>query len=186
MQDYSNAVIYKIFCRNIEVKDLYVDSTTNLVARPRSHKSCFKKQCQAVYSFIRAHGGWENCDLEVVEACPCADKAALLTRERYYIEQFGATVNDHVPTRTNQQYFQDNKAFLDANHRAYYAANRDRIHSHRNQNCENNPGCRKQRTECSCGRSMIKEGLARHQTTALHLRVLKALKSAEALPIPIL
>ena len=36
--DYSNAVIYKICCKDLKVTDVYVGSTTNLAQRRSKHK----------------------------------------------------------------------------------------------------------------------------------------------------
>ena len=43
--DYSNTVIYKITCRDLNIKDLYVGHTTNFVQRKYSHKqSCINSK----------------------------------------------------------------------------------------------------------------------------------------------
>ena len=36
--DYSNTIIYKIFCKNPDIKDMYVGHTTNFVQRKHAHK----------------------------------------------------------------------------------------------------------------------------------------------------
>ena len=35
--DYSKACIYKICCKDVEIVDVYVGSTTNLIQRRKSH-----------------------------------------------------------------------------------------------------------------------------------------------------
>ena len=40
--DYSNSIIYKLCCRDVNVKEIYVGSTTNFRARKNQHKSCCK------------------------------------------------------------------------------------------------------------------------------------------------
>ena len=66
--DYSNACIYKICCKDLSVKDVYVGSTTNFVQRcqrRRDHKAvCNNEKGRDynyyVYQFIRENGGWDN------------------------------------------------------------------------------------------------------------------------------
>ena len=36
--DYSNTIIYKLICKDDNVKDLYVGHTTNFVQRKHAHK----------------------------------------------------------------------------------------------------------------------------------------------------
>ena len=39
--DYSNTIIYKISCKDIAIKEVYVGHTTNFVQRKHTHKqSC--------------------------------------------------------------------------------------------------------------------------------------------------
>ena len=37
--DYSNTIIYKIFCKDPEIKDIYIGHTTNFVQRKYAHKN---------------------------------------------------------------------------------------------------------------------------------------------------
>ena len=61
--DYTTACIYKICCKDLSVKEVYVGSTTNLIQRRGCHKSCCTNQKGKaynfpVYQFIRENGGW--------------------------------------------------------------------------------------------------------------------------------
>ena len=38
--DYSKTIIYKIVCNDLNVKDIYVGSTTDFTKRKNKHKSC--------------------------------------------------------------------------------------------------------------------------------------------------
>lgn len=44
----------------------------------------------------------------MVELFPCQTKAQLLARERHHIEQLGATLNKCIPSRTPEQYREEN------------------------------------------------------------------------------
>ena len=58
--NYSNTVIYKIVCKDLNIKDLYVGSTTDFIRRKSMHKfNCNKNACNyKIYEIIRKNGGW--------------------------------------------------------------------------------------------------------------------------------
>lgn len=104
--DFSKSVIYKLCCKDKEVTDIYVSSTTNIVKRRYLHKYCCKKESDKnynlyVYRFIRDNGNWENWDLVEVERYSAIDKRDLERRERHWFETLGATLNKYVPIQTN-------------------------------------------------------------------------------------
>jgi len=111
--DYSNTIIYKIVCKDIEIKECYVGQTTNFSQRKTDHK---KKCCninnksfnQNNYKFIRENGGWNNWDMIEVEKYNATDKLDAHKRERYWIETLGAKLNKQIPTRTAQEYYHQN------------------------------------------------------------------------------
>jgi predicted GIY-YIG superfamily endonuclease len=48
--DYSKTIIYKIVCKDTEIKDVYVGSTTQFTKRKASHKSaCHNKKDWQIY-----------------------------------------------------------------------------------------------------------------------------------------
>ena len=70
--NYSKTIIYRIVCKNPEVKDCYVGSTTDFKSRKRMHKKCcnyetIKGYNIKVYQFIREHNGWENWEMLEIE-----------------------------------------------------------------------------------------------------------------------
>ena len=113
-KDFGKRVIYRIVCRDLQVTDCYVGSTTNFDQRKASHRyACLDassaKNNLKVYVAIRNNGGWDNWDVVVVENYPCANKNELHTRERFHMEQLGATLNRKTPTRTLQEYREEHK-----------------------------------------------------------------------------
>jgi hypothetical protein len=92
--DYSNTIIYKITCKDKTVKDIYVGHTTNFVQRKYTHKQSSKigKGTSKLYEVIRAHGGWENWQMEVVTNLKCADQNEARTKEQEYFKQLNATI----------------------------------------------------------------------------------------------
>ena len=67
--DYSNTIIYKITCKDLENKDVYVGHTTNFVQRKHAHKQCCnnesKNDCK-LYKTIKEKGGWSNWKMEII------------------------------------------------------------------------------------------------------------------------
>lgn len=114
-KDYSKSVIYKIVCKDENIKSCYVGSTSNLLKRSQRHKSecnlvTGPKYMQKKYVFIRNHGGWGNWKIEIVEYCNVSNKFELEERENDWYELLGADLNMNRPTsrnRTPEIYFCD-------------------------------------------------------------------------------
>ena len=112
MVNYSNSIIYKLCCREVNINDVYVGSTTNFNRRKQSHKSkCNNEKGYNinVYKFIRGNGGFENWDMIEIERFNAIDKQELHKRERYYIDSLKASLNSCIPTRTDKEYRENNK-----------------------------------------------------------------------------
>jgi len=100
--DYSNTIIYKIFCNDPNVKDIYVGHTTNFVQRKHAHKQnctnsnsiCYDLK---VYKIIRNNGGWDNWTMEIVNFFKCKDKYEARKKEQEYFVLLNATLNSIEP-----------------------------------------------------------------------------------------
>ena len=100
--DYSRCIIYKIVCNDLEIKDLYIGSTTEFTKRKYAHKNnCNDINSKAynfkVYDFIRNNGGWNNWIMIEIEKFPCNDGNEARSRERHWSETLCATLNDRTP-----------------------------------------------------------------------------------------
>jgi hypothetical protein len=95
--DYSNTIIYKIVCRDLEIKNCYVGHTTNFTKRKGRHKSSCKTEKQYLHQFINEYGGWDNWDMIMVEQYPCNNLYEASARERYWIETLDADLNKNQP-----------------------------------------------------------------------------------------
>lgn len=100
--DYSNTVFYKIYCKNTEVKDLYIGHTTNFVQRKYAHKTtCIKENYNnhhlKVYKCIRDHGGWDNWKMDIIGFHDCYDHYEARKIEQNYFETLHATLNSIEP-----------------------------------------------------------------------------------------
>src|SRR5689334_2203167 len=112
--DYSKALIYKLVCNDLEIKECYVGSTTDFTNRKWDHKTrCTNENGHGynyrVYQFIRNNGGFDNWTMVQVESYPCETVLELRARERHWIEQLQATLNCKIPTHTKQEYAAENK-----------------------------------------------------------------------------
>ena len=69
--DYSNTIIYKIYCKDPSVTDVYVGHTTNFVQRKYSHKQTCNNVKSPYYNLklyktIRENGNWSNWEMKIL------------------------------------------------------------------------------------------------------------------------
>jgi hypothetical protein len=186
MVNYSQSVIYKICCRNTDIEEIYIGSTTNFSRRKCEHKTCCnnkkdKKYNLRLYQFIRENGGWENFDMVQVEQYNATDKHSLHARERHWIEELKPSLNSCIPTRTIKEWYQDNKETISAQKRQYYLDNKETVSAKHNQYYQDNRETRlarkkqhyhqkKEMRTCVCG-SEYNYGITNKRTS--HYRTKK-------------
>ena len=107
--DFSKTIIYKIVCKDLNIKDCYVGSTTNFIQRKSSHRACCKKSQVKIYVTIRDNEGWDNWEMIEIEKYPCLDSNEATKRERYYYELLNATLNSHNPNKPRTEWYDENK-----------------------------------------------------------------------------
>jgi len=85
--NYSNTIIYKIFCKDFNIKYIYVGHTTNFIKRKYKHK----KTCNdnnnklKIYEIINQNGGWDNWEMIEIAKYNCKDHAeARLKEQEHY------------------------------------------------------------------------------------------------------
>lgn len=105
--DYSKTVIYKLVCNDLNIHNVYVGSTTNMINRKRNHKSNCNNGLSAAYNqktyrIIRLNGGWSNWSMILVENYPCINRFEAEARERYYTELLDADMNTNTPGMLNK------------------------------------------------------------------------------------
>jgi len=144
-----NAVIYKICCKNKNVKDEYIGSSVNFRTRKNCHKSACNNENDSkynlnVYNYIRENGGWDNWEMvEICKANECIDRKALHKKEREYIELFQPTLNIYIPMRTIEENKEYNKEYREINKdknkeykKMYYQENKEKNSDYREENKE--------------------------------------------------
>ena len=93
--DYSSTIIYKIFCKNTRIKEAYIGHTTNLVKRKSAHKAVCKNTFHnnKLYSYIRAHGGWDNWEIIILDNINCKNFEEARKAEQSYIDTHNSELN---------------------------------------------------------------------------------------------
>lgn len=130
--NFNNSIIYKLCCKNTDITDIYVGSTTNFLNRQQAHKY----QCNTpyakdynlrLYTFIRDNGGWDNWDMVQLKSFKCNNKQELIQAERDTYEELNPTLNTNVPNRNFKEYYTQNLDYVKLLFKNYYSANREKI-----------------------------------------------------------
>ena len=181
--NYQNGLIYKLVCKDLEIKDLYIGSTTNFTKRKNSHSSNCKRQgatSRPVHKFINDNGGWDNWDMILIKYFPCNTRLELEAGERKQIELLGATLNKHIPTRTikewGKKYRNENKEQIAIRGKKYRDENVEKLKLKSTQYREQNKeAIRKRQSEivvCECGMKSTKGVIPRHRKSKKHQEIL--------------
>ena len=139
--DYSNTIIYKIVCNNLDIKDVYVGHTTHFIKRKQRHKRCCtipesNHYNLKVYQVIRENGNWDNWSMIEIEKYKCNDRNEAIARERYWYESLNSTMNTNYPSRSHKEYLQTHKQEIAEKSKIYneiyYEQHREEIlHKHK-------------------------------------------------------
>jgi predicted GIY-YIG superfamily endonuclease len=180
MVNYGETIIYKLCCKNPEIKNIYVGHTTNFRRRKWEHKSDCEnenKKCYNfnVYSFIRENGSFDNWDMIQIEKYPCENKLQAHQRERYWIENLNANLNCSIPTRSDQEYkkiyYDENRDGLLDKQKKYREQNRDKILEKSKM--------KKVKVICECGCEIFKHNMPIHLNTKKHSSLMKIINDSK-------
>jgi hypothetical protein len=149
MPNYQQSIIYKICCKDLEIQDIYIGSTTNFKQRKYRHKSNLNKgKNYNIYNFIRDNGGWDNWEMVLIKEFKCNTKLELFSEERKTIEEFNPTLNSILPNRNCKERKQTEKYKIkDREYKKVY---------------------NKIKVECECGVLISQNHLSRHRRTEKH------------------
>ena len=114
MPNYQKTLIYKLICNDTNITQFYVGHTTNFYDRKRCHKTnCYNEKNRSynydIYKYIRENGGWDNWNMIEIEKFPCNNIKEALVRERYWLNELKANLNKTIPSRTQKEYYDDNR-----------------------------------------------------------------------------
>ena len=96
---YQNTIIYKIYCKDKTISDIYVGHTTNFVVRKYQHKqACNNTNIQLkIYKTIRENGGWDNWDMVEIAKYNCKDSTEARIKEQEHYTELKASLNSCPP-----------------------------------------------------------------------------------------
>ena len=95
----SKSMIYKIVCKDLSIKDVFVYSTLNLLSKITAHKHWDRNpehqkiEDRLMYSTVAANGSFSNWDIIWIENYPCSNPHELRARVRHWVEQLNANLN---------------------------------------------------------------------------------------------
>jgi hypothetical protein len=131
MVNYSNGKIYKI---ESHLGDkIYIGSTTKqyLSQRMDQHRGDYKvwkngKTGKTTSFELFNEYGVENCQIILLESCPCNTKDELISRESHYIKSLDC-VNKKIEGRTKKEWLDDNKGSILEKNKVYYEVNKEKL-----------------------------------------------------------
>ncbi len=128
--DYSNTIIYKIYCKDSNITDFYVGHTTNFIKRKSLHKSsCLNQNNQLkIYEIIRTNGGWNNWNMIEIAKYNCKDVIEARIKQQYHYSELKTSLNNISSSIEINDYCCEND---EKNAKKIYCENCNKIFSHR-------------------------------------------------------
>jgi len=152
MYRYSNSIIYKLSCKNLDISGTYIGSTINYNNRISAHRTVCgnpnsKNYNLKLYQHIREHGGFNNFKFDIIEKVKLENKQDLLKLERKYIESENYSLNIVIPTRSikeyyldnidkRKNYYNDNKLYFQEKQKNYRIKNKEILNKKKSQKIE--------------------------------------------------
>ena len=168
MPDFSQAKVYSIKC--LTTNKQYIGSTTKpLYIRLIEHLSSY--QCHKLRNTCHYYSSFEvvknnNCEIVLLEECPCTCYEELRRREEIYIKNMDC-VNKKIPNRTTKDFFRENPDYS----RRYYNNNKDHERY-------------KKKIRCACGGVYTQYNKQRHLNTLMHEIYNLSNNNIDALSLP--
>ena len=137
---YKNGKIYCI--RNYITDDIYIGSSCEKYLSKRwvKHKSNInydRDKNMPLYQKMRELGV-ENFYIELIENYPCESQDQLRAREGHYIREM-ATLNKRIETRTEKEWREDNKEYMQEWRKQHYQENKAEIDEKAKKYAEEKP-----------------------------------------------
>jgi hypothetical protein len=163
--DYSKCVIYVIKCKDDNITEEYIGSTTNFTQRKNNHKTTCnneknKRYNELKYKFIRDNGGWDNWLMLEVLKYPCQDSnQARMKEEEIRLERksklncYKAFLSNEVLKEEKKQYYEEHKE----QYKQYYENHQEQYKFYRFK--YNNENKEEEKQRCKVYREAHKEEL---------------------------
>jgi hypothetical protein len=169
--DYSKTIIYKIFCKDSNITDIYVGHTTNFTQRKYAHKIASNSQSKLkIYDTIRKNGGWDNWDMVEIACYNCKDAREARIKEHEHYKELKATLNSCPPCAiiNNSAVFSCDLCNYQCN-KKHHLKQHLLTKSHKDKeintfnNVENSIACTIKKYTCLCGKNYKdRTGLWKH------------------------
>lgn len=135
--DYSKGLIYKLCCKDPNIKQIYIGSTVNFRGRKSNHKAGCNTPTHRDYNtkkskFIREHGGWENWEMILIEYYSATDLRDLEQRERYWFDELSSNLNTNKPYTSTEERKEYNRKTANL----YHQNNKEKEKLYRDNNKE--------------------------------------------------
>ena len=127
MVNYQEGKIYTL--RSHQTELVYVGSTcTPLPKRFYKHKQDYNGWMKEYRPYISSYEvlQFEDCYIELHEACPCQNKAELERREGEIVREIDC-VNKRIPGRKQPEYYEANKEHILEQKKTYRLANPEKF-----------------------------------------------------------
>jgi hypothetical protein len=143
--DYSKGFIYKLCCLDVNVKEIYIGSSTNFKQRKKNHKSgCNNEKNKSYnsykYKFIRDNGGWSNWTMIELYKYPCNDKRELECEENRVMIELQSQLNSNKAYLTEEErleyqkhYDLDHKEKITEYQNQYYLDHKEKLVEYQKQ-----------------------------------------------------
>jgi len=124
-------IVYKLFCLDSDIKEFYIGSSKKFKRRKYEHKSrCNNENSDRynlkVYKFIRANGGYNNFDYEIL--LKTEDDNDIKILEQKYIDELKPTLNRYNACGLDiKEYRLNNKEKLSKQKKLYYKNNKEKM-----------------------------------------------------------
>lgn len=103
----NNVYIYKLYCKNPNIKHFYIGSTRNIKKRKSYHKVSTHnkkdtKYNRFMYEYIRNNGGFKNWKIDILKTLRNLEKNIQNNKliriiERHYIIKYNSLLNINLP-----------------------------------------------------------------------------------------
>lgn len=179
--DYSKTIVYKIVCKDDNIKDCYVGHTTNFKNRKNQHKKYsnnnnLDKSHFKLYTTIRENEGWNNWDMVEIERYDCKDIYEARKYEYKWIKELKANLNYVLPydkdikecikeryNSKQKEYREKHKQQLNEKSKEYYQNNKQQLNEKS-----------KEKIQCECGCMITKRLLKEHKRTQKHINIMNS------------
>lgn len=161
--------IYKLCIKDGSLDECYIGSTSCIRKRKYEHKSLCKnsEREQLVHRFINENGGFVNWTMVELDKIEYNEKAELHRLEREWIERLKPKLNKTVPTRTYNEWYEENRDKKQVYKKQYYKDNQNKKIEYQkqyyNENKDKISQYEKTRVKCNvCNKELCRGSLSKH------------------------